>query len=137
MTQGLTFHLFWKNPQYFWNIVDYHRWEITCFSGTKNPTGKGGGTVILPICREPIKSKPKCGEHCYHCNLSSWMDYPLSNTKVEESEEYQLLKNKKVLLSPHAATFTKECLEDMSLETGQNLIDFFENKIDKNKIISL
>ena len=48
-----------------------------------------------------------------------------------------LLKNKKVLLSPHAATFTKECLEDMSLETGQNLIDFFENKIDKNKIISL
>ena len=48
-----------------------------------------------------------------------------------------LLKNKKVLLSPHAATFTKECLEDMSLETGQNLIDFFENKIDKSKIISL
>ena len=48
-----------------------------------------------------------------------------------------LLKNKKVLLSPHAATFTKECLEDMSLETGQNLIDFFENNIDKNKIISL
>ena len=48
-----------------------------------------------------------------------------------------LLKNKKVLLSPHAATFTKECLEDMSLETGQNLIDFFENKIDKRKIISL
>ena len=35
------------------------------------------------------------------------------------------LSNKKVLLSPHAATFTKECLEDMSLETGQNLIDFF------------
>jgi D-3-phosphoglycerate dehydrogenase len=48
-----------------------------------------------------------------------------------------LLKNKKVLLSPHAATFTKECLEDMSLETAQNLIDFFENKIEKNKIVSL
>ena len=48
-----------------------------------------------------------------------------------------LLKNKKVLLSPHAATFTKECLEDMSLETAQNLIDFFENKIEKNKIVFL
>ena len=105
MTQGLTFHLFWKNPQYFWNIVDYHRWEITCFSGTKNTTGKGGGTVILPICREPIKSKPKCGEHCYHCNLSSWMDYPLSNPKVEESEEYQLLKTK---IKINATTFNDQ-----------------------------
>ena len=35
-----------------------------------------------------------------------------------------LLKNKRVLLSPHAATFTKECLENMSLETAQGIIDF-------------
>ena len=48
-----------------------------------------------------------------------------------------LLRNKKVLLSPHAATFTKECLENMSLETAQNLIDFFENKIEKNKNLIL
>jgi len=48
-----------------------------------------------------------------------------------------LLKNKRVLLSPHAATFTKECLENMSLETAQNIIDFFEGKIKKTKIISL
>mgnify|MGYP001465007112 FL=1 len=48
-----------------------------------------------------------------------------------------LLKNKRVLLSPHAATFTKECLEDMSLETAQNVIDFFNGKIDKTKIVSL
>ena len=48
-----------------------------------------------------------------------------------------LLKNKRVLLSPHAATFTKECLEDMSLETAQNIIDFFNGKIDKTKIVSL
>ena len=48
-----------------------------------------------------------------------------------------LLKNKRVLLSPHAATFTKECLENMSLETAQNIIDFFEGKIEKTKIVKL
>ena len=48
-----------------------------------------------------------------------------------------LLKNKRVLLSPHAATFTKECLENMSLETAQNIIDFFDKKLEKFKIIKL
>ena len=48
-----------------------------------------------------------------------------------------LLKNKKVLLSPHAATFTEECKERMSKETIQNIIDFFENKLDKTKIVKL
>ena len=48
-----------------------------------------------------------------------------------------LLKNKRVLLSPHAATFTKECLENMSLETAQNIIDFFNGKIEKTKIVKL
>jgi len=32
-----------------------------------------------------------------------------------------LLKNKKVLLSPHSATFTEECNERMSKETIQNI----------------
>ena len=45
--------------------------------------------------------------------------------------------NKRVLLSPHAATFTKECLENMSLETAQNIIDFFEGKIEQTKIVKL
>ncbi|MDC1095733.1 NAD(P)-dependent oxidoreductase [Pelagibacteraceae bacterium] len=48
-----------------------------------------------------------------------------------------LLKNKRVLLSPHAATFTREGLEKMSLETVQNIIDFFEKKIEQNKIVNL
>ena len=48
-----------------------------------------------------------------------------------------LLKNKKVFLSPHVSTFTEECTERMSLETIQNIIDFFENKLDKSKIIKL
>ena len=48
-----------------------------------------------------------------------------------------LLKNKRVLLSPHAATFTKEGLEKMSMETVQNIIDFFKDKIEQIKIVKL
>jgi len=48
-----------------------------------------------------------------------------------------ILKNKKVLLSPHSATFTNECKSRMSIETTKNIIDFFENKLDKSMIIKL
>ena len=48
-----------------------------------------------------------------------------------------LLENKRALLSPHAATFTRECLENMSMETVQNIIDFFEKKIEPCKIVKL
>jgi len=48
-----------------------------------------------------------------------------------------LIKNKRALLSPHSATFTKECTARMGIETVQNLIDFFENKIKKNMIVKL
>ncbi len=48
-----------------------------------------------------------------------------------------LLKNNRVLLSPHSATFTKECKSRMSVETVQNLIDFFENKIKESMIVKL
>ena len=48
-----------------------------------------------------------------------------------------LLKNKKVFLSPHTAPFTKECMERMAKETIQNIIDFFERKLDKSMIVKL
>ena len=48
-----------------------------------------------------------------------------------------LLKNKKVVLSPHAATFTQECLSKMSIETVQNIIDFFDGKLNKNSIVKV
>jgi len=48
-----------------------------------------------------------------------------------------LIKNKKIVLSPHAATFTKEGLESMAVETAQNIIDFFENKVENIKIVKL
>ena len=48
-----------------------------------------------------------------------------------------LLKNKKIILSPHSATFTDECTSRMGIETTKNIIDFFENKIDKSMIVKL
>jgi D-3-phosphoglycerate dehydrogenase len=48
-----------------------------------------------------------------------------------------LLKNKKVFLSPHSATFTKECTVNMGVQTVQNVIDFFEKKINKPMIVEL
>ena len=48
-----------------------------------------------------------------------------------------LLKNDKVVLSPHSATFTNECTSRMSIETIKNVIDFFEKKIDKEMIVKL
>ena len=48
-----------------------------------------------------------------------------------------LLKNKKVLLSPHSATFTNECKSRMSIETVQNIIDFFENKVKPYMVVKL
>ena len=57
--------------------------------------------------------------------------------KEPPSHDNPLLKNKKVLLSPHAATFTKECISDMAVQTAQNIIDFFENKLNKSMIVKL
>ena len=48
-----------------------------------------------------------------------------------------LLNNKKVILTPHVATNTDECLSRMSVETVKNIIDFFENKIDNSMIVKL
>jgi D-3-phosphoglycerate dehydrogenase / 2-oxoglutarate reductase len=47
-----------------------------------------------------------------------------------------LIKNKKILLSPHSATFTNECKIRMAKQTVKNIIDFFEKKIDKSMVIN-
>jgi len=52
-------------------------------------------------------------------------------------DDNPLLKNEKVLLSPHAATFTKECTSKMAAQTAQNIIDFFDNKLDKSMVVKL
>ena len=46
-----------------------------------------------------------------------------------------LLKNDKTFLSPHTAAFTEECMVRMGKETIQNIIDFFDKKLEKSKIV--
>ncbi len=53
------------------------------------------------------------------------------------SKNNPLLKNKKVFLSPHAAAFTEECMTRMGKETVQNIIDFFDGKLENSKKIKL
>jgi D-3-phosphoglycerate dehydrogenase / 2-oxoglutarate reductase len=48
-----------------------------------------------------------------------------------------LLKNQNVILTPHTAALTNECKIRMGKETAQNLINFFEKKIDRNMIVKL
>ena len=58
-------------------------------------------------------------------------------SKEPIEKDNPLLKNEKVILSPHSATFTDECTSRMGIETTKNIIDFFENKIDKSMIVKL
>ena len=48
-----------------------------------------------------------------------------------------LLKNKRIIMSPHTAALTNECKIRMGKETAQNIIDFFENNVNKSMMISL
>ena len=48
-----------------------------------------------------------------------------------------LLKNKRIILSPHTAALTNECKVRMGKETAQNIIDFFEKKVNKNMLVNL
>ena len=57
--------------------------------------------------------------------------------KEPPDQNNPLLSNEKVFLSPHTAAFTEECMVRMGKETIQNIIDFFEKKLDKSKTIKL
>ena len=48
-----------------------------------------------------------------------------------------LLKNNKAFLSPHTAAFTEECMTRMGIETVQNIIDFFDGKLEESKKVKL
>jgi len=57
--------------------------------------------------------------------------------KEPPDNDNPLLKNDKTFLSPHTAAFTEECMVRMGKETIQNIIDFFEKKLEKSKIVKL
>ena len=57
--------------------------------------------------------------------------------KEPPENDNPLLKNDKVYLSPHTAAFTNECMTRMGVETIQNIIDYFDDTLEKSKIVRL
>ena len=57
--------------------------------------------------------------------------------KEPPENDNPLLKNDKVYLSPHTAAFTDECMTRMGVETIQNIIDYFDDTLEKSKIVKL
>ena len=92
-------------------------------------------SIIINISRGRIVNEKDLNEALnegiiYGAGLDVFEKEPPSNNNP-------LLKNKKILLSPHAATFTKECTSDMAIQTVQNVIDFFDNKLKESMIVKL
>ena len=57
--------------------------------------------------------------------------------KEPPSSDNPLLKNKRLIMSPHTSALTDECKIRMAKETVKNIIDFFDNKLDKSVIVKL
>jgi len=57
--------------------------------------------------------------------------------KEPPSADNLILKNNKLIMSPHISALTDECKIRMAKETVKNIIDFFENKLDKSVIVKL
>ena len=83
-----------------------------------------GGIINEKDLDEAVKNSIIFG-----AGLDVFVNEPIEN-------DSPLLKNKKILLSPHSATFTQECTIRMGIQTVQNLIDFFDNKLQKNMIVN-
>ena len=106
------------------NMLDYSKLKIMKKTGIIINTSRGG------IINEIDLNKAINEKIIFGAGLDVFEKEPVDINNP-------LLKNKKVLLSPHSATFTNECKSRMSLETIKNIIDFFENKIDKSMIVKI
>ena len=106
------------------NLIDYLKLKNMKKEAIVINTARGG------IINENDLDKALRENIIFGAGLDVFENEPIDKTNP-------LLSNKKVLLSPHSATFTNECKSRMSLETTKNIIDFFENKIDKSMIVKL
>jgi len=107
-----------------YNMIDFKRMKIMKKTAIIINTSRGG-VVNEKDLNEAINKKI-----IYGAGLDVFEKEPPDSNNP-------LLKNKNVILSPHAATFTKECLSNMSIQTAQNVIDFFQNKLKKKMIVEL
>ena len=106
------------------NLINYSKLKIMKREAIIINTARGG------IINENDLDKALKENIIFGAGLDVFEKEPIDKTNP-------LLSNKKILLSPHSATFTNECKSRMSLETTKNIIDFFENKIDKSMIVKL
>jgi len=106
------------------NLIDYSRLKNMKREAIVINTARGG------IINEKDLDKALRENIIFGAGLDVFENEPIDKTNP-------LLSNKKVLLSPHSATFTNECKSRMSLEATKNIIDFFENKIDKSMVVKL
>ena len=52
------------------------------------------------------------------------------------SKNNELLKLDNVVLTPHSAAYTEECLAEMSMHCAKNISDFFNNKMNKSLLVN-
>ena len=52
------------------------------------------------------------------------------------SKNNELLKLDNVVLTPHSAAYTEECLAEMSMYCAKNINDFFNNKMNKSLLVN-
>ena len=106
------------------NMINLEKMKIMKKSAVIINTSRGG------VVNERDLNEALNNKIIYGAGLDVFEKEPPANAN-------SLLTNENVLLSPHAATFTEECLSKMSIETVQNIINFFENKLDKSMIVKL
>ena len=106
------------------NLINYERLKKMKKNSIIINTARGG------IINEKDLDKALNDNVIFGAGLDVFEKEPIDKNNV-------LLNNKKVILTPHVATNTDECLSRMSVETVKNIIDFFENKIDNSMIVKL
>jgi len=106
------------------NIINYSKFKIMKNNAIIINTSRGG-TINEEDLNAALNEKMIFG-----AGLDVFNNEPIERNNL-------LLKNNKILFSPHSATFTNECKSRMAKETAKNIIDFFEKKLDKSMIVKL
>ena len=104
------------------NMVNYEKIKLMKKSSVIINTSRGG------IINEIDLDKALKDNIIFGAGLDVFEKEPIDKNNP-------LIDNKKVLLTPHSATFTNECKSRMAIEATKNIIDFFENTLDKSMIV--
>ena len=106
------------------DLINYNRMQTMKKNAVILNTARGG------IVNEQDLDKAVNEKIIFAAGLDVFVNEPIN-------VDNPLLKNKRIILSPHTAALTNECNIRMAKETAQNIIDFFEKKINKNMLVNL